>query len=678
MRRKKWIVAKTDKDLAAQLAQELSLDPFAALLAASRGFETIEKTEKFFDADAPLSLDPMSIKDMDKASRRINIAIDNFELICVFGDYDCDGVTATALLYSYLEARDANVIRYIPDRISEGYGMSPESVRKLAGMGVKLIVTVDNGVSAIEETRLANELGMDVVVTDHHKVGDELPDAVAVVDPHREDCPSSFKEMSGVGVAFKLVCALEGGEDDMLLAEYGDLVALGTIGDVVNLTDENRVMVSRGLKLINEDPRPGIYALMISAGIADKVFGASTAAFTICPRINAAGRMGSADKALELLLSADDENASLIADEINNMNALRQKTETDIFAQASTIIEKNVDIKNQRVIVVDGEGWHQGVVGIVAARITEKYGRPSVVISRDGENARGSCRSIEGFSIYDAIESVADILDHFGGHTLAAGVSLKSENIDEFRRRINRFAADKEMPFAVQRIDCRLHPDSVSLDMVSAMTLLEPFGAGNPQPVFGLFGVKIDDINSLSEGKHIKISISKGNSRLNALWFGMPEKKFPYSKGCRVDLAVNLDRNIFNGEERVSVIVKAIRPSDTDEEKVLRGINLFEKLIRNERLTAEEARSLIPERALQVDVFRSIRQEALKDEQCEELCIRLGDDGEKIAAINTAVAVMLEMGVLETDADGRTVVPEKTQKVDLENSEIMKLLRSYI
>lgn len=678
MRRKKWIVAKTDKDLAAQLAQELSLDPFAALLAASRGFETIDKTKEFFDADAALSLEPMSIKDMDKASTRINAAIDDFELICVFGDYDCDGVTATALLYSYLEARDANVIRYIPDRLSEGYGMSLDSVRRLAQMGVKLIVTVDNGVSALEETKLANELGMDVVVTDHHKVGDELPDAVAVVDPHREDCPSSFKEMSGVGVAFKLVCALEGGEEDMLLAEYGDLVALGTIGDVVALTDENRVMVSRGLRLINEDPRPGIYALMVSAGISDKVFNASSAAYTVCPRINAAGRMGSADKALELLLSADDESAGLIAEEINNMNALRQKTETDIFIQASTILEKNADIRNQRVIVVDGEGWHQGVVGIVAARITEKYGRPSIVISRDGENSRGSGRSIEGFSIYDAIESATDILDHFGGHTLAAGVSLKSENIAEFRRRVNEFAADKEMPFAIQRIDCRLHPDSVSLDMLNAMVLLEPFGAGNPQPVFGIFGVRIDDINGLSEGKHVRLSISKGSSRLNALWFGMPEKKFPYSKGSKVDIAVNLDRNFYNGEERVSVIIKAVRPSETDEEKVLKGISLFEKLARNEKLTAEEASSMIPERALQVDVFRSIRQEPLRDEQCEELCIRLGDDGENIAAINSCVAVMLEMGVLETDVDGRIVVPEKPQKVDLEDSAIMKRLRSFI
>lgn len=678
MRRKKWVVAKNDKDFAAQIAQELSLDPFAALLAASRGFENIEEIDEFFDPDAPLMLDPLSIRDMDKAAERINRAIDDFELICIFGDYDADGVTATALLYSYLEARDANVIRYIPDRISEGYGMNCEAVGKLSEMGVRLIVTVDNGVSAVEEVKLASSLGIDVIVTDHHKVGEVLPDAVAVVDPHRADCPSEFKEMSGVGVAFKLVCALEGGEEDMLLSEYGDLVALGTIGDVVTLAGENRVMVRRGLKLINEDPRPGVYALMVASGTVDKLFTAATAAFTVCPRINAAGRMGSADKALELLLCGDDETAALLAEEINNMNVLRQKTETDIFVQASTILENNPSLKSDRIIVVDGEGWHQGVVGIVAARITEKYGRPSVVISRDGENARGSCRSIEGFSIYDAIEYASDKVDHFGGHTLAAGVSLRSDKIDEFRRKINEYAADKEMPFAVQRIDCRLHPGSVSMDIVSALSLLEPFGAGNPQPFFGLFGVKIEDISGLSEGKHIRITVSKGTSRLSTVFFGMSGKRFPFLKGDRVDMAVNLDRSHYNGEDRVSVIVKGIRPADTDEEKVLESISLFEKLSRNEKLTGAEAAKLLPDRQCQVDVFRSIKAEPLCDEQCESLCVRLGDDGGKLAQYSAAVAVMLEMGVLDTDADNRIFVPENQQKVNLEDSELMKRIRSFI
>lgn len=678
MRRKKWVVAKTNKDLAASTAQELSIDPFAALLVTSRGFDDINSIDEFFDPDAPLSLDPFSIKDMDLAAERINRAIDDFELICVFGDYDADGVTATALLYSYLEARGANVIRYVPDRLTEGYGLNIAAVEQLAESGVKLIVTVDNGVSAVKEAARAKELGVSLVITDHHKVGDELPEADAVVDPHRPDCPSGFKEMAGVGVAFKLVCALEGAEEDMLLAEYGDLVALGTIGDVVTLTGENRIMVRRGLRMMNEEPRPGISALAEAAGCADKPFTTSSAAFTICPRINAAGRMGTAHKALDLLLCDDDDSAQLLAEEINQLNIQRQRTETEIFAQAAAAIESNPAVRDGKIIVVDGEGWHQGVVGIVAARITERYGRPSVVISRDGENAKGSCRSIEGFSIYDAIESVSDCLEHFGGHTLAAGVGLRSENIDEFRRRINEYAADKEMPFAVQRIDCRIQPASISLDMLSSLSLLEPFGAGNPQPCFGLFGVRIDDIASVSDGKHIRMSVSKNGARTGVVYFGMQDKRFPFDKGDTVDLAVNLDRNVYNGETRVSVIVRGIRPSATDEDKVLSAISLFERFSRGEHIGSEEAKRLLPDRALEVEVFRSIKAKPLRDKYCEALCSRLGDDGERLAAISATVDIMLEMGVLTADEYNTVSVPQVSQKVNLEDSAILRRIRSFI
>ncbi|MBQ2841486.1 MAG: single-stranded-DNA-specific exonuclease RecJ [Clostridia bacterium] len=678
MRRKKWVVTKGNKDLAAQIAQELSVDPFAALLVTSRGFDNIDEIADFFDPDAPLCLSPMSIADMGKAAERINRAIDEFEMICVFGDYDADGVTATALLYSYLETRGANVIRYIPDRLTEGYGLNIGAVEKLAEMGVKLIVTVDNGVSAIAEAVRARELGVDLIVTDHHKVGDELPDAIAVVDPHREDCPSSFKEMSGVGVAFKLVCALEGDDGDILIEEYGDLVALGTIGDVVTLTGENRVMVRRGLRLINECPRPGINALMEIAGVGEKIFSASTAAFTVCPRINAAGRMGSASKALDLLLCEDDEAAEQIAHIINEMNVQRQHTETSIFAQAIEMINSETGIVNDKIIVVDGEGWHQGVIGIVAARITERYGRPCIVISRDGEAARGSCRSIEGFSIYDAIEAVSDCLDHYGGHTLAAGLGLESSRIEEFRCRINEYAADKSMPFAQQKIDCRLLPTSISLDMLSAMSLLEPFGSGNHQPCFGLFGVKIEETASVSDGKHMRMVVSKNGARTGVVFFGMPEKKFPYEKGDTVDLAVNLDKNIYNGETRISVIVRGIRPSQTDEEKVLSAIELYDKFSRHEKLTPAEAEAVLPDRQLQIEVFKHIKNKPLKDKDCEMLCVRLGDDGGMLAKINAVIDIMLEMGILAQTAENMIYVPENPPKVNLEDSEIMKRLRSLI
>lgn len=678
MRRKKWVVARSDKDFAAQIAQELSVDPFAALLVTSRGFDNIDDIDAFFDADAPLSLDPMSIRDMDKAAERINRAIDDFELICVFGDYDADGVTATALLYSYLEARGANAIRYIPDRIAEGYGLNVGAIEELADRGVKLIVTVDNGVSAIEEAKRAKELGISLIVTDHHKVGEVLPDAEAVVDPHREDCPSPFKEMSGVGVAFKLVCALEGGADDMLIEEYGDLVALGTIGDVVTLTGENRIMVRRGLRLINDDPRPGIAALMDAAGVGDKVFSASSAAFTVCPRINAAGRMGSAHKALDLLLCDDEDSASLLADEINSMNSLRQRTETEMFASAAAMLAENPDMLNDKIIVVSGEGWHQGVIGIVAARITERFGRPCIVISCDGETAKGSCRSVEGFSIYDAIEAVSDCLEHFGGHTLAAGIGIRSSRIPEFRKRINEYAADIEMPFALQKIDCRLQPSSVSLDLLSSLSLLEPFGSGNHQPCFGLFGVKIEDIAGVSEGKHVRMTVSKNGVRTGVVYFGMPEKRFPFDRGDVVDLAVNLDRNVYNGEARVSVIVRGIRPSLTDEEKVLSSISLYEKFARGEKISPEQAMLILPERELEVAVYKSIKSKPLADNYCEMLCVRLGDDGSRLASITASVEIMLEMGVLAVDENNRVHVPQNPPKVNLEDSQIMKRIKSFI
>lgn len=678
MRRKKWVVAASDKDFAAQIADELCVDPFAALLVTSRGFDDIDDIDAFFDADAPLALDPLTIRDMDVAAERVNEAIDGGEKICVFGDYDADGVTATALLFSYLETRGANVIYYIPDRINEGYGLNVGAVEELADRGVKLIVTVDNGVSAIDEAKRAKELGITLIVTDHHKVGDSLPEAYAVVNPHRSDCRSNFKEMSGVGVAFKLVCALEGGADDMLIEEYGDLVALGTIGDVVTLTGENRIMVRRGLRLINDDPRPGIAALMNASGYGDKAFNASSAAFTVCPRINAAGRMGSAEKALELLLCDDEAYAEDLAKEINAMNAQRQKTETDIFASAAEMLGTDSDIANDRIIVVDGEGWHQGVIGIVAARITERFGRPCVVISRDGETAKGSCRSVEGFSIYEAIEAVSDCLDHYGGHTLAAGIGIRSSRIPEFRKRINEYAAEIEMPFALQKIDCRLAPSSISLDLLDSVAALEPFGAGNQQPCFGLFGVKIDDVSGISEGKHIRMSVSKNGARAGVVYFGMPDRIFPFDKGDVVDLAVNLDRNHFNGETRVSVIVRGIRPSATNEEKVLECISLYEKFARGEKLTSVQAAKLLPSRELEVAVFKCIKAKPLKDKYAEMLCVRLGDDGSSLAAITAVVEIMLEMGILAADGDNRVYVPENPPKVNLENSTILKRIKSYL
>ena len=678
MVRKKWTVSECDKDLAAQIAEDFSVDPLTAYILVSRGITDYDEIEEFLDPSAPLMIDPFSFADMDKAVRRIQLAIDDFQKIAVFGDYDADGITATALLYSYLEMREANVVRYIPDRLTEGYGLSCDSVRELAEQGVKLIITVDNGISAVEEAELCKSLGVDLVVTDHHKVGEKLPDAVAVVNPHRKDCPSEFKDFSGVGVAFKLVSALEGGDEDSMLDEFGDLVAIGTVADVVNLKGENRSLVRYGLNTINTSPRIGLKVLLEKSAGQGKKIGASSAAFTICPRINATGRMGSAEKALDLLLCDDEITAERLVEEINSMNQARQKTETEIFGEVSAMLAEKPGLSRDSVIVVASEGWHQGVIGIVASRIAERYGKPAVVISKNGSEARGSCRSIEGFSIFKAIEAVSDCLTHFGGHTLAAGIGLNSDRIEEFRIRINDYADSVEMPFPVQRIDCRINPGSISLDILNALDVMEPFGAGNPQPCFGLYGVKIEDFSSIGDGRHMRLTISKNDARTGAVWFGMQEKLFPYSRGDIVDLAVTLDRNIYNGDTRISVNVKNIRPSHTDENKVLLGRRLYEKVLGEMPLSREQAECALPDRNIQVEVFKHIKMSKPVDDSFEQICMHLGDDGTEYCKVAVAVAVMLEMGVITKTNGGRLAPAETNGKVDLNDSVLMKRIKNYM
>ncbi len=678
MVRKKWTVSECDKDLAAQIAEDFSVDPLTAYILVSRGITDYDEIEEFLDPSAPLMIDPFSFADMDKAVRRIQLAIDDFQKIAVFGDYDADGITATALLYSYLEMREANVVRYIPDRLTEGYGLSCDSVRELAEQGVKLIITVDNGISAVEEAELCKSLGVDLVVTDHHKVGEKLPDAVAVVNPHRKDCPSEFKDFSGVGVAFKLVSALEGGDEDSMLDEFGDLVAIGTVADVVNLKGENRSLVRYGLNTINTSPRIGLKALLEKSAGQGKKIGASSAAFTICPRINATGRMGSAEKALDLLLCDDEITAERLVEEINSMNQARQKTETEIFGEVSAMLAEKPGLSRDSIIVVASEGWHQGVIGIVASRIAERYGKPAVVISKNGSEARGSCRSIEGFSIFKAIEAVSDCLTHFGGHTLAAGIGLNSDRIEEFRIRINDYADSVEMPFPVQKIDCRINPGSISLDILNALDVMEPFGAGNPQPCFGLYGVKIEDFSSIGDGRHMRLTISKNDARTGAVWFGMQEKLFPYSRGDIVDLAVTLDRNIYNGETRISVNIKNIRPSHTDENKVLLGRRLYEKVLGEMPLSCEQAECALPDRNIQVEVFKHIKMSKPVDDSFEQICMHLGDDGTEYCKVAVAVAVMLEMGVITKTNGGRLAPAETNGKVDLNDSVLMKRIKNYM
>lgn len=674
MSRKIWQVNKVDKALAANFAEKHNLFAIAALIASSRGIDTDEKIRAFFFDEIDF-FSPYDLPDMDKAVEAINQALENFDRIAICGDYDADGITATALLYSYLEEQGADVICRIPDR-SEGYGLKNEAIDYFAQQGVKLIITVDCGISSIEEAEYAKQKGIRMVVTDHHLVGEQLPDCYAVVDPYRADCNCRFKAFAGVGVVFKLLCALEDGDTDFILDAYSDIIALGTIGDVMPLVDENRLIVRRGVELINQSDRAGIISLREAAGQSEKRVTAGSLAFTIIPRINAAGRMGSPTRALNLLLCEDSAISDDIASDIDNANVLRHKTELEIITQIKQQIDSNPNFIYDRVLVVDGEDWPNGVVGIVAAKLVETYGKPAIVIARNGEDARGSGRSFDGFSLYDAIKSSSRYLTHFGGHTLAAGIGLKSENIELFRQDINEYAATVDASYPVLNIDCKLNPVAINNDLLSALSTLEPFGAGNPVPVFGLYSMKIDGVQAVSEGRHIRLMLSKGDTKISAMRFGVSPIDFPFKKGDLIDIAATVEANEYLGEIRPSVHIKAVRGSGMDDMKVLDGFALFEKIKRRENLTVEERNAAFPERSFMLDIFKFIKSSGSWQYDCETLCYRLGDDGSLLCKVAVSLDAMLELGVLIKDENGAITLPDVQVKADLSSSDILSFLKN--
>lgn len=670
MSRKKWITAPIDKDLAAQVAENHSLDPFTALILVSRGITEYEDVEDFFDTDFSFC-DPYLIADMDKAALRIKRAIDNFEKICVYGDYDADGVTSTALMYSYLSSHGADVMYYIPDRITEGYGMSCSAVDKLHAQGVKLIVTVDNGVSAIEEIAYAKSLGIETVVTDHHMPGEQLPDAVAVVDPHREDCNLHFKDWAGVGVAFKTVCALENGDYSEILNEYADILAVGTVADVVDLKDENRAIVKYGVAKINANPCNGINALRQIAGVSDRALNGVGITFSLAPRINAAGRMESAETALKLLLCEDLSAALGIAEQVDNCNKQRHISENEIMEEAVACIEADKRLKYAKVIVVCGENWHHGVIGIVAARITEKYGRPSIVITFDGDKGTGSARSIEGFSVYDAIKACGDFLTHFGGHTMAAGLGIDRENVENFFRAINAYALSCEETVPTLMLDCKLNPAYINAQLAESLEALEPFGAGNPQPVFGIFGVRITGIKPVGDGKHLRMSFTKGNTQFCAMKFSTTLKELPYREGDTVDLAVKIDKNEFRGEIRASVQIRDMRFSGIDEDKLFKSRALYEKYMRGETLTCHEARFLTPSRDFLLGVFNFLKNYGGWQFGIESMLVRTNCPAENLCKMQISVDVLCELGLIRQER-GIILFDGGGKKADLSASAVLR------
>lgn len=668
MSRKKWTVKSFDKESATLIAEELNISPYAALLASARGITNVDDARVFFGFDEAQRVDPMAFTGMTEAVKRIKRALDDFERIAVYGDYDCDGVTSTALLYSYLEMQGADVVYCVPNRHTDGYGLNYNAIDNISRMGAKLIITVDNGISAVDEAKYIKQLEMDLIVTDHHLPGDELPDAIAVVDPHIDGCDVPFKDYAGVGVAYKLICALEGGENE-ITESFLDLVAIGTIADVMPLYGENREIVRRGTELINDSDRVGLQALIEAAGLSGKNIKSGNVAFGISPRINAAGRIGTAERAIQLLLSDDYDEAVELAGEINDDNVERQRMEQDIVNDAIAQIESNPEWKYGNVLVVSGEGWHDGVIGIVASRLTELYGKPTVVITTDGDSAKGSGRSLDGFNLYDALCSCADILSHYGGHTLAAGLGLESGKIDEFRMRINNYADSIEMPFPIQTIDFKINPSCVNVELLDTIELLEPFGSGNPSPIFGLYNMVITDITPVSSGKHLRIALKRDNTSLTVLKFRTTQLEFPFVVGDYVDVAAIFEPNEYMGQLRISIIVKNIKLHGIDEDELFLSIRKFNSLMSGKNGNYS---SVAPDRSLIAQVYKFIRSHDKWRYDNEMLLNRLNLSGSDYAKLSVAVEALTELGTLVRDSEGNLTLPETSVKVNLEDAPIFK------
>lgn len=676
---RKWEVRPLDKERAAAFAQTYGVPFFLAMLMNIRGLDDAAHLREFLGEGEPLS-DPFLLKDMDKAAARITRAVDNMEKIAVYGDYDADGVTSTAMLYSYFETRGADVIFYIPQREGEGYGMNMGAVEYLKEQGVSLIVTVDNGISSVQEVARANELGIDVVVTDHHRPQEILPDAVAVVDAYRPDDTSPYKHFSGVGIAFKLLMALEDGAGDVedLLEAYSDLAAIGTIGDIVPLTGENRTLIRAGLERLSQSDRPGVQALLENAGIAGKTLTSTNVAFTLVPRINATGRMGAPERAVRLLISGYEEEAEVLSEEICADNEERRRVEAEIAEAAFADIEAKGYMKD-RVVVVDGENWHHGVIGIVASRVTERCGKPCMIISRGETEAKGSGRSIEGFSLFEAICACGDLLIKFGGHPMAAGITLKPENIEAFRKRINRYAAEHfpQMPTQTVTLDCKLNPAALSVSMAQSLTQLEPFGNGNPQPVFGLFNMELSNVTPVGGGGHLRLTLEKNGAVITAMRFNTKPEELPYHIGDKIDLAVQLEAREFRGQPSLTVIVRDMKFAAFNTEKNIASLASFEKWQRGEVLSAEDKNRLYPDRACLAAIYRALRTVNGKETDQVRFVSQFGKDM-TLGLFKTALLVFEERGLVHSEIADDTFTAaliETSGKTDITRSPVLLALQ---
>lgn len=569
LEKKLWLYDDIPAERAELLSKKAGISPLLAKIFISRGISDTQYINSFLNPRLDELHDPFLLKDMDKAVERIARGIQNQEKILVYGDYDVDGTTSASILSDFLMRNGALVDFYIPDRLEEGYGLSIGAIDRISAMEASLIITVDCGITAVDEVRYAIDKGLDVVVTDHHQCKEELPEAYAVVNPCRPDCSYPFKQLAGVGVAFKLIIALC---DHLHLGdvykEYLDIVALGTVADVVPLVNENRILVKYGIKRLESTENVGLKALINCAGLKDKPISSFGISFGLAPRINAAGRVGDASRAVKLFTSKDEESANRIAAELNEENKFRQDTEAWIMQQAIQLIESEIDFDREKVIVAAGEGWHHGIIGIVASKITEKYYRPCILLTHEDGVCKGSARSIEGFNLFDALTHCKDLLEKFGGHELAAGLALKFEKLDAFKKMINAYADEiltAEDLVPKLKVDVNLDKNDISMKNIRELDLLAPFGAGNPGPVFIYKGLRIGEIKTVGENKHLKLKLMDGSFYTEAIGFNMGAAAEALTCNDRMDVACTLEINSWNSNEKIQFNLKDLRYSKRDQ-----------------------------------------------------------------------------------------------------------------
>lgn len=668
---KKWIVRKSAKEAAEKIKKESEVSALCADVLAARGFRDAQDAALQINADR-LS-DPFLIKDMTEAAKIINTALENFESICIYGDYDCDGITSTVMLFSYLECMGANVSYYIPER-SEGYGLNRQAIEKIAGQGVKLIITVDNGISAIEESELIYELGMKLIVTDHHQTGEILPKAEAIVNPHRKDCPSPFKPLCGAGVVLKLIAALEGGDYEAAVNEYGELAAIGTVADIVSLSGENRFIVQRGLQLLENSERCGVNALLKISRVKTPLSSVSLA-FGIAPRINASGRFGSPELAARLLLTDNEEEAELLAAELDRLNNERKNTENEIIEAVNKKINENPDITYKRVLVLSGENWHHGVIGIVAARMEEKFDKPCFVITIEGETARGSARAFGDFSVYKALDYCSDLLIKYGGHMGAGGFSIETSKLDEFAQRLQEFAKEnfENMPVPEITAEKIILPDEITVAEADGLKILEPYGEGNQQPIFAIKGAVVTDIISLSNGAHTKLKMKYGNLNIEALLFRHSPDSIFLKNGDRADFMVTIDSQVFAGRKSVCIIIKDYRKSGMGQSKYFAAKETYEKYKRNEDLSLAYYQKICPDRNELIYVYKAI---VSGNHSPDTLYMSVLSDSMNYCKLRICIDIFSELKLVNYDlfSQGITII-KNAPKANLDNSVLLCELR---